>query len=89
MKTINTGVTGRKPAGETPDHRPENESAPYRLLSKRDVVLLVGMSVSGFNKLLERQRGPPITRIGNLVRFTPSDVETWLVRCRETAERAA
>ena len=60
------GVTGRK------SHFSET------LISRRDVAAHLGISESGFVKMIERGEGPAYFRIGRLIRFSPTTVKAWV-----------
>ncbi len=69
-----SGVTGRKsPFTET-------------LINKRAVAAFLGMTESGFTKLIHRGEGPPYLRIGRLIRFSPTVVKAWVAAQIEITE---
>jgi excisionase family DNA binding protein len=47
------------------------------LISRRDVAAHLGMSHSGFVKMIHRGEGPPYFRFGRMMRFSPRAVEAW------------
>jgi excisionase family DNA binding protein len=48
------------------------------LISRRDVAAHLGISESGFVKMIERGEGPAYFRIGRLIRFSPTTVKAWV-----------
>jgi predicted DNA-binding transcriptional regulator AlpA len=52
------------------------------LLSDRELSRVTGRSVSTLQKDRLKGEGVPFVRIGRLVRYRPSDVETWLATRR-------
>jgi predicted DNA-binding transcriptional regulator AlpA len=71
----NSGVT----AGRIP---PFSET----LINKRAVAAFLGMTESGFTKLIHRGEGPPYLRIGRLIRFSPTVVKAWVAAQIEITE---
>jgi predicted DNA-binding transcriptional regulator AlpA len=47
------------------------------LVNKRVVAAFLGMTESGFTKMIHRGQGPPYLRIGRLIRFSPTAVKAW------------
>ena len=48
------------------------------LVNKRAVAAFLGMTESGFVKMIHRGEGPPYLRIGRMIRFSPSAVKAWV-----------
>ena len=59
------------------------------LISRRDVAAHLGMSHSGFVKMLDRGEGPPYFRFGRMMRFSPAAVKAWEASQVEIAAIAA
>jgi excisionase family DNA binding protein len=72
---VNTAVTAGRPL-------PFTET----LINKRAVATYLGMTESGFTKLIHRGEGPPYLRIGRLIRFSPTAVNAWVAAQIEITE---
>jgi predicted DNA-binding transcriptional regulator AlpA len=48
------------------------------LVSKRVVAGFLGMTISGFSKMVRRGEGPPYYRFGRMIRFSPTAVKAWI-----------
>lgn len=55
-------------------------NSPFQetLVGRREVAGFLGMTVSGFTKMLRRGDGPAYFRIGRVIRFSPSAVKAWV-----------
>lgn len=51
-----------------------------KLLTKDEAAARIGISKRSLDRLIERQRGPRITRLGNLRRtfFAVPDIDAWI-----------
>lgn len=58
------------------------------LVSKGTVAAFLGMTESGFTKMIHRGIGPPYLRIGRLIRFSPSAVKAWAAAQIEITQTA-
>lgn len=54
-----------------------------RLLSVREIAQLLGMSTRWVHERT-RRREIPCYRFGSVLRFSPSEVQEWLIQWRET-----
>jgi predicted DNA-binding transcriptional regulator AlpA len=59
-----------------------SHSSPFNaeetLVNRRVVAAFLGMSESGFVKLVRRGDGPPYYRFGRMMRFSPTAVKAWV-----------
>ena len=51
------------------------------LLNERELARMLGVSVGVLRYWRGKGTGPRYRKIGNLVRYAPSDVRDWLDRC--------
>jgi predicted DNA-binding transcriptional regulator AlpA len=48
------------------------------LVNRRVVAAFLGMTESGFVKIIRRGDGPPYFRFGRMMRFSPTAVKAWV-----------
>ena len=59
-----------------------------RLLSRVDVSEIYGIGVRFLATAASRGDGPPLVRVGRLVRYRQDDIESWLDRNAENLAEA-
>lgn len=60
---------------------------PDRLLDRRQVFELFGIPVRFLELAAGRREGPPIVRVGRLVRYRVADVQRWICDQTEPGSR--
>jgi predicted DNA-binding transcriptional regulator AlpA len=56
-----------------------------RLHTSSETARVLGLTVSGLRRMCEEGRGPTITRIGRLVRFTPDAILAFIAKSQPEA----
>lgn len=54
---------------------------PASLLTEQQVSVMIKVSVAALRKWRLERRGPPVLKIGRLVRYRERDIEEWLASC--------
>jgi predicted DNA-binding transcriptional regulator AlpA len=66
-----------------------NETQIETLLNERQLSRLIGVSIGTLRFWRSEAKGPRFRKVGQLVRYAPSDVNDWLNRCPTGGEVTA